>query len=70
MFYKLSLYAALAIFGLGLVYKISAWFRYRIGVDAREISPSARVSAALKGMILTLFSGKIFVLLKMKKISS
>ncbi|HYA03173.1 MAG TPA: 4Fe-4S dicluster domain-containing protein [Syntrophobacteria bacterium] len=64
MFYKLSLYAALAIFGLGLVYKISAWFRYRIGVDARGTSPAARVGAAVKGILLTLFSGKIITLLK------
>jgi heterodisulfide reductase subunit C/nitrate reductase gamma subunit len=64
MFFKVSLYAALVIFGLGLLYKASTWFRYRIGVDGRDISPSARVGAALKGMILTLFSRKIITLLK------
>jgi heterodisulfide reductase subunit C/nitrate reductase gamma subunit len=64
MFFKVSLYTALGIFGLGLLYKVSTWFRYRIGVQAPDVSPSARVGAALKGIILTLFSPKIITLLK------
>ncbi|MCG6982837.1 MAG: nitrate reductase, partial [Deltaproteobacteria bacterium] len=64
MFFTISLYVALAIFALGMIYKISTWFRYRIGTDAKEISTSARVAAAAKGILLTVFSGKIFTLLR------
>ncbi|MFV9689393.1 MAG: 4Fe-4S dicluster domain-containing protein [Desulfobacteria bacterium] len=64
MFYDITLYIALIIFGLGLVYKISGWFRYKIGMDAVEIPASTRVSAAIKGIISTLFSMKVFTLLK------
>ncbi len=64
MFYYVALYISLAIFGIGLIYKVSTWFRYTIGTDAKDISTSARVLAAFKGIILTLLSGKIFTLLK------
>ncbi len=64
MFYTVSLYVALAIFGLGLVYKISTWLRYSIGIDAGKIPPSARASAAVKGIFSSLFSAKIITLIK------
>ena len=64
MFFTISLYLALAVFCVGMVYKISTWFRYRIGGEAHEISVSSRVSAAIKGIFSTLFSGKIFTLLR------
>lgn len=64
MFYNITLYIALAFFGLGLLYKISDWFRYKIGIDAVDIPTSTRVSAAIKGIISTLFSMKIFTLLR------
>jgi len=64
MFFTISLYVALAVFGLGLVYKVSNWFRYPIGIAARDIPASNRVFAAAKGITLTLFSNEIFVLLK------
>jgi heterodisulfide reductase subunit C len=64
MFFTISLYIALAVFLLGLFYKVSTWFRYSLGVEAKEISTSERVSGAIKGMILTLFSGKLLTLLR------
>ncbi|MGD8371275.1 MAG: 4Fe-4S dicluster domain-containing protein [Syntrophobacterales bacterium] len=64
MFFTNSLYVALAIFGVGLLYKISTWFRYNISAEAEDIPTSTRISAAIKGIILTLFSGKIFTLLR------
>jgi heterodisulfide reductase subunit C/nitrate reductase gamma subunit len=64
MFFTISLYVALAIFGLGMVYKISTWFRYKIGVDSTNIPTSSRISAAVKGIIVTIFSAKIFTLLR------
>jgi len=64
MFFNVTLYIALIVFGIGSLYKISTWFRCKIGVAARVISPSERVSAAIKGIISTLFSGKILTILR------
>jgi heterodisulfide reductase subunit C/nitrate reductase gamma subunit len=64
MFFSVALHIALGIFGVGLVYKISTWFRYRVGIDAQGISPSARVSAALRGILLTAFGAEILTLLR------
>ncbi|UCB50803.1 MAG: hypothetical protein JSW56_08080, partial [Deltaproteobacteria bacterium] len=64
MFFTFTLYISLTIFGLGLIYKISTWFRYKVGGKARAITPAERVSATLKGLILVLFSPKILTLLR------
>ncbi len=64
MLYSITLYASLAIFGIGLAYKISTWFRYKIGPDARSIPISTRVLAAIRGIVSTLLSAKILILLK------
>ena len=62
MFYSISLYSALAIFIIGLLYKISTWFSLKMSVNSK--SASTRFSAALKGTIATIFSLKIITLLK------
>jgi len=64
MFFTISLYLALAVFGVGLLYKISTWFRHRIGLDAKECSTAERAAAAIKGIAITLFSGKILTLFR------
>lgn len=64
MLYTITLYASLVIFGIGLVYKISNWFRYKIGLDARNIPISTRVFAAIRGIVSSLLSLKILPLLK------
>ena len=64
MFLKISLYISLAIFLAALIYKVSTWFRLKIGIEAREISTSARFFSAIKGILLTIFSVKILSLLK------
>jgi len=64
MLYSLSLYVALTIFGLGLIHKISTWFRYGIGTDALLIPTSQRVTEAIRGIVATLLSGKILTLLR------
>jgi heterodisulfide reductase subunit C/nitrate reductase gamma subunit len=64
MFLKVSLYISLVIFILALIYKVSTWFRYKIGIGADEIPTSTRVFSAIKGILSTLFSVKIFTLLK------
>jgi len=62
MFYSISLYSALAIFSIGLLYKISTWLSLKMSVESK--SASTRFSAALKGIISTMFSGRILTLLK------
>jgi len=64
MFFDIALYVSLAIFGIGMIYKISNWFRRSIGINSRDITTSKRVSAAVKGILGTVFSGKILILIK------
>ncbi|MBU4344930.1 MAG: 4Fe-4S dicluster domain-containing protein [Proteobacteria bacterium] len=64
MFFLASLYVALAVFGFGLLYKVSTWFRYSLIAEDKNYPPGVRVSAALKGIVTTVFSPKILVLLK------
>jgi nitrate reductase gamma subunit len=64
MFLKVSLYISLVIFILALIYKVSTWFRYKIGIGAEEIPTSTRFFSAIKGILSTLFSVKILTLLK------
>ena len=64
MFFTVALYISLAIFGLGLIYKVSTWFRHSLRIESKNISTPARIFAALKGITLTFFSLKLFTLLK------
>ena len=64
MFFDIALYASLLIFLIGLIYKISTWFRNEIGISARGIAASTRFSAAVKGILQTILSPKIFILIK------
>ncbi|MCX7141594.1 MAG: 4Fe-4S dicluster domain-containing protein [Proteobacteria bacterium] len=58
--FQTALYASLALCGLGLLWRCSAWFRIRIGPDARGIPPSRRVAAAFRGAASALFSTRLF----------
>jgi heterodisulfide reductase subunit C/nitrate reductase gamma subunit len=64
MFYSISLYISLAIFIGGLIYKIATWLSYNISGDSKDIPPSTRLSSALKGICVTIFSAKILTLIK------
>lgn len=64
MFYNIVLYVALAVFGVGLIYKISGWFRFSIGIHAKDKTTSARIPAALKGLISVIFSQKLVTLIR------
>jgi len=64
MVFNLLLYISLAIFTFGLIYKISTWFSRSIGISAKEIPTSQRVSAAVKGIASVIFSAKIVTLIK------
>lgn len=59
-----SLYLALIIFSAGLIYQTSRWFRYNLGVLARDTSAAKRFTAACRGVVETLFSRKIGTLFK------
>jgi len=64
MFFSITLYIALAIFLIGLIYKIGTWFVIKTGTQSQSISPSQRLIAAVKGVVLTLLSTKILTLIK------
>jgi heterodisulfide reductase subunit C/nitrate reductase gamma subunit len=64
MFFSITLYTALAIFLIGLIYKIGTWFVIKTGTQAQSISPSHRLRAALKGIVLTVLSTQILTLIK------
>ena len=64
MFYDISLYICLAIFIIGLIYKISTWLSRKTTLESKDISTSKRLSSAIKGIILTIFSAKILTLIK------
>jgi len=64
MFFTTSFYFTLAIFSLGLLYKVSTWFRYSLNSIAGRIPITQRISCAIKGIILTIFSAKFFILIK------
>ncbi|NVM21471.1 MAG: 4Fe-4S dicluster domain-containing protein [Desulfobacterales bacterium] len=64
MIYYISLYASLAIFIIGLIYKTSAWFFCKTSIDSKKIPTSKRVLSAINGIILTILSTKILTLAK------
>ncbi len=64
MFFQISLYVTLILLGIGTGYKILLWFRRGTGDPGDDLSTGQRFSEALKGTFTTLFSSKIFRLLK------
>ncbi len=64
MFFKISLYAALIIFGIGTGVKILRWFRRWTGDPSERISAPKRFLEALKGVFSVFFSLKLFHLIK------
>jgi heterodisulfide reductase subunit C len=55
-----ALYASLALCGLGILLRVSAWFRIRIGPDARDVAPSRRIAEAFRIATSTLASARVF----------
>lgn len=64
MQFKMILNITLIIFGLGLVYKVSLWFSRGAGPKGKLAETSARIYAALRGTVATLFSPKIIKIFK------
>jgi len=64
MFYTISLYTALVIFGIGLLFKIITWMTMTPSRASRELSFGERLTATVKGIVATLFSAKLLTVLK------
>ena len=64
MFFKISLYSALILFGIGTCIKVMMWFRKSTGDPSERISAGKRFSEAVKGIFSTFFSLKLFRLIK------
>jgi heterodisulfide reductase subunit C/nitrate reductase gamma subunit len=64
MGFTVLLYTSLTLFALGLIYRISTWFSYQVGISAPDVTPSKRISAAAKGILGVIFSTKILTLIR------
>ena len=62
--YSTGLIAAIAVFGIGVLYKVSTWFRYTIDPFTVHITPTERFQAALKGTLSVVFSTRVLTLLE------
>ncbi|KAF0166091.1 MAG: 4Fe-4S ferredoxin [Rhodocyclaceae bacterium] len=58
-----ALYASLALCVLGLLWRSSAWFRVRVGPDARAVTLSQRLGALLRGTATALFGARVLHIL-------
>jgi len=61
--FQTTLYASMALCALGLLWRVSAWFRGRIGPDARAVTPSQRLAAVLRGAASALASRRVIHIL-------
>jgi len=64
MFFSVTLYLALLVCGIGLLYKVVSWFRHRIGKEASSISAGERLVSAAKGVLAAVLSPRIGILIK------
>jgi nitrate reductase gamma subunit len=64
MIFDIALYAALVIFGIGLIHKIDTWFLLNVGTGERSIPVSQRFAAGAKGILASIFSAKLITILK------
>ena len=64
MFFDLLLYGSLAVFGIGLLYKLRLWTSGQIIKSSSSFGAGQRLGQALRGIFGVLFSGRIFILLK------
>ena len=64
MIFQTTLYLSLIIFALGLIFKISTWFRYDFERPTKRFTTRERFLAAMGGVTATFFSGRLLTLLK------
>lgn len=63
MIFQTALYASLVLCALGLAWRISAWFRVRVGPDARDITLSRRIAAVFGGAAAALAGRRLLQIL-------
>ena len=63
MIYTAALYISLLIFAIGCLWRIWTWLTIRIGDSAQETTTGGRLAAMLRGMLSTVFSRGIFILI-------
>lgn len=61
--FQTALNASLLLCALGLLWRVSAWLRLRIGPDVQAVTPAQRLLALLRGVTVALFSRRVFHLL-------
>jgi Fe-S oxidoreductase/nitrate reductase gamma subunit len=64
MVYNILLYGALIVFFLGLALKVSRWFFHSSSPRYADIPARQRVRDVLRGVISTLFSGRLLALIQ------
>ncbi len=64
MFFHKALYIVSIIFFVGLGYKLLSWFFKTVGAGEENIPLSKRFFSGIKAVVLTLFTGKIRVFVK------
>ena len=64
MFFSISLYLALAICLVGLIYKAYSWLTVSVDRRDRQYSAGQRAGAAVSGLLRTVFSSRIGALLR------
>ena len=64
MFFHKALQVASIIFFVGLAYKLLSWFFKTVGTGDQNIPISKRFFMGIEGVLLTLFTGRIFSLIK------
>ncbi|MFC1671144.1 hypothetical protein ACFL20_12205 [Spirochaetota bacterium] len=61
---KTLLYIALIIFAVGVVYRLFGWFIKNVGTGDKSIPVSRRIFNGIQGVLLSIFSVKIFYIIK------
>ncbi len=64
MLFNILLYLSLAIFIAGLIYRVAIWLSRSVGLVPDHITTGSRAVAAVKGILGTIFSTKLLVLIK------
>jgi len=64
MFFAITLYLALTICLIGLLYRVRCWFVYQIGPQAERFTGGQRAASALRGVAATLISRRVLKLFK------
>jgi len=64
MFFTVTLSIALAICGIGLLYKMSCWLRYKFGPCVEKITFADRFYGVIREIVEATYDGGIFIMLR------